>query len=286
MKGATDRLLSIDRARLDMPLVESAGWHDIIRAIPSVSRATTAFHVTYVARQEATWLIDNEQRLFIQAGQLALIPPHSLHQGAWAVDHPNQHFWFYFQTDVPDATRHSPFDAEWLQKVSSALHRLGPGVVQAPSGFDKLAADFLLRLPGTQDHDYLWLRSLIAQIFLATVEAFTEISERSPSEMQEILRVVEARLLEWPQVAAVAEFFAMEPSQFQRLFKKATGMSPWNYILRARCRQGCEQLQHSSTSVTTIAHALGFSSSQHFSTVFRRLTGHTPLEFRRLYRAN
>jgi len=286
MNGATDRLLRIDKGRLDMPLVESAGWHDIVRAIPSVSRQTRAFHVTYVARQEATWLIDNEQRLFIQAGQLALIPPHSLHQGAWAVDHPNQHFWFYFQTDAPDATRHTPFDAAWLQKVSSALHRSGPRVVKAPSGFDKLAADFLQRLPDAQEHDYLWLRSLIAQIFLATVEAFTEISTRAPSEMQEILRVVETRLLEWPQVAAVAEFFAMEPSQFQRLFKKATGMSPWNYILRARCRQGCEQLQRSSTSVTNIAHALGFSSSQHFSTVFRRLTGHTPLEFRRLHRAN
>ncbi|MDQ3233112.1 MAG: AraC family transcriptional regulator [Pseudobdellovibrionaceae bacterium] len=125
----------------------------------------------------------------------------------------------------------------------------------------------------------------MAQIFLASVEALTEPSVRPSPETERIFSEVEARLLEWPHVAAVAEFFAMEPSHFQRLFKKATGMSPWNYILRARCRHACDQLRSSPSSVTSIAYDLGFPSSQHFSTVFRRLTGHTPGEFRRLHHA-
>lgn len=285
MKGGSDRLLSIDSERLDMPLLESGGWHDIETAIPSISRETAAFHVTYVSRQEATWLIDREQRLFIQAGQLALIQPHSRHQGAWAVDHPNQHFWFHFQPGAPDAMRHTPFDPEWLQNISERLRHIGHVVMQAPPGFDTLCANFLHRLQSPDEHHVLWLRSLVVQIFLGSVEALLTDHATKPSEMQEILRVVESRLLEWPQVGALAEFFAMEPSQFQRLFRKATGMSPWNYILRARCRYGCDQLRYSRTSITSLAHALGFSSSQHFSTVFRRLTGHTPGEFRRLYQA-
>lgn len=285
MKEGSDRLLSIDNERLDMPLLESGGWHDIGTAIPSISRETTAFHVTYVSHQEATWLIDKEQRLFIQAGQLALIQPHSQHQGAWAVDHPNQHFWFYFQPDLLHADRHTPFDPGWLRHMSQRLEAVGHVVVQAPPAFDGLCANFLQHLQSQDENAVLWLRSLVVQIFLGSVEALLTPSRLQASEMQEILRVVESRLLEWPHVAAVAEFFAMEPSQFQRLFKKATGMSPWNYILRARCRHGCDQLRTSRTSITTLAHALGFSSSQHFSTVFRRLTGHAPGEFRRLYQA-
>ncbi len=285
MKGGSDRLLSIDNARLDMPLLESGGWHEISSAIPSVSRETTAFHVTYVARQEATWLIDNEQRLFIQAGQLALIQPHSRHQGAWAVDHPNQHFWFYFQPSHPEASRHTPFDPEWLRDISLRLARPGHVVIHAPPRFDELCTIFLQYLQSPTEQSFLWLRSLVAQIFLSSVEALLHAEDSQSSELQEILRVVESRLMEWPQVGALAEFFAMEPSQFQRLFKKATGMSPWNYILRARCRQACDQLRYSRISITSLAHALGFSSSQHFSTVFRRLTGHTPGEFRRLYQA-
>lgn len=286
MKSGSDRLLSIDSKRLDMPLLESGGWHDIGTAIPSVSRETTAFHVTYVSRQEATWLVDHEQRLFIQAGQLALIQAHSRHQGAWAVDHPNQHFWFYFQPGVPQAVRHTPFDPEWLGDISSRLAQIGHVVVQAPPAFDALCTNFLQQLESPHEHAFLWLRSLVVQIFLSSVEVLLASQAGTSSSMEDILRVVESRLTEWPHVGAVAEFFAMEPSQFQRQFKKATGMSPWNYILRARCRHGCEQLRHSRTSITSLAHALGFSSSQHFSTVFRRLTGHTPGEFRRLYQAS
>jgi AraC-like DNA-binding protein len=181
--------------------------------------------------------------------------------------------------------RHTPFDPEWLQNISLRLRQVGHAVMQAPPAFDTLCANFLQRLQAPDDHQVLWLRSLVVQIFLGSVETLLTDHATKPSEMQEILRIVESRLLEWPQVGALAEFFAMEPSQFQRLFKKATGMSPWNYILRARCRYGCDQLRHSRTSITSLAHALGFSSSQHFSTVFRRLTGHTPGEFRRLYQA-
>ncbi|MDQ3232635.1 MAG: hypothetical protein M3Q07_12520, partial [Pseudobdellovibrionaceae bacterium] len=114
MKNRSDRLLSIDCERLDMPLLESGGWHDIESAIPSIPRITPAFHVTYLARQEATWRVEPDHRLWIQAGQLGLIQPHSRHQGAWAADHPNQHFWFYFRPNACGAQRHTPFTRKWL----------------------------------------------------------------------------------------------------------------------------------------------------------------------------
>ncbi len=39
-------------------------------------------------------------------------------------------------------------------------------------------------------------------------------------------------------------------------------------------------LLYTGESMTTIANSLGFSSSAHFSSVFRKLTGHNPTEFR------
>jgi AraC-like DNA-binding protein len=53
------------------------------------------------------------------------------------------------------------------------------------------------------------------------------------------------------------------------------------YWLRQRVRLARERLRNTNVTVTDVATELGFSSSQHFSTVFRKITGLTPSEYRR-----
>lgn len=278
-----EQLIEIDSTRLDMPLLMSAGCHSIDAAIPSEERQTSAFHITYVSRQSATWLLDSQKRLVIQAGQIGIIQPQSIHQGEWAVDHPNFHFWFYFHPQAAISERHTPFSRDWLDAAHHRLLLLGNQVTKAPPAYAGLCEKFYQHLKQASDLDYLWLRSLISQIFLLSLDAFQNLKPSQSTEIDEILRVLEDRLLDWPKVAALADYFAMDETQFQRLFKKATGMSPWNYIIRARCHLACTLLRQKNSSITHIAHELGFSSSQHFSTVFRRFVGHTPGMFRTLH---
>jgi hypothetical protein len=63
VKGARDILLTVNTERIDMPLLESAGWHGIRAAIPSINRSTSAFHITYVSEQEATWRVGDGDKL-------------------------------------------------------------------------------------------------------------------------------------------------------------------------------------------------------------------------------
>ena len=278
MNVKTDMLREIDTDRLDMPLLESGGWHDIVTAIHSQSRVTPSFHLTYLTRQEATWFVEPDRSLFVQAGQLALIQPGHSHHGAWSIDHPNQHFWFYLRPEAAAATRHTPFTQAWLSYAQSVLAEQGHRVIRAPAHMEALCQALLTQMESPGEQQIFWLRTLIAQIFLVSIEAFA--ASDSQTVMDGIVSEIDARLLEWSDISAVAAAFAMGTAQFHRRFKQKTGMNPWNYILRARCRLACHYLQTSELSITALSHELGFCSSQYFSTVFRRFLGQSPSAFR------
>lgn len=65
-----------------------------------------------------------------------------------------------------------------------------------------------------------------------------------------------------------------------RLFRSATGMTLNNYLQQLRIEKAKELLLDPSQSISTIALDLGFSDHSHFTRVFRRFTGLTPLAFR------
>jgi transcriptional regulator GlxA family with amidase domain len=65
------------------------------------------------------------------------------------------------------------------------------------------------------------------------------------------------------------------------IFKTQTGLTPNDYLQRARVEKAQEQLRQTNLSVTQIALATGFSSGQYFSTVFARYTGVSPTAFRK-----
>ncbi|WP_040205339.1 bifunctional transcriptional activator/DNA repair enzyme AdaA [Neobacillus jeddahensis] len=66
----------------------------------------------------------------------------------------------------------------------------------------------------------------------------------------------------------------------QRVFKKNLEMSPLKYVLKLRMDEAKVLLQMTGQTVTEIAHGLGYTSSVHFSSVFRQQTGYTPSEYR------
>jgi AraC-like DNA-binding protein len=58
-------------------------------------------------------------------------------------------------------------------------------------------------------------------------------------------------------------------------------MPPGEYLLRRKVRRAGELLAGGDVSVTEVAQALGFSSSQYFATVFRRYRHQRPSDLLR-----
>jgi AraC-like DNA-binding protein len=73
----------------------------------------------------------------------------------------------------------------------------------------------------------------------------------------------------------------MSASHFSRIFKAAFGTSPIDWLRRERISQAKRRLVETTDAIKEIAEQTGYSDRFFFSKDFRRLTGHTPREFRR-----
>jgi AraC-like DNA-binding protein len=74
---------------------------------------------------------------------------------------------------------------------------------------------------------------------------------------------------------------ALSSSRFIYYFKQATGLPPMHFLLDCRIEAAKKKLLNTATSITEIAHELGFSSSQHFANQFKQTTGMQPSAFRK-----
>jgi AraC family transcriptional regulator len=81
-------------------------------------------------------------------------------------------------------------------------------------------------------------------------------------------------------LAELAAMVDLSAAQLVRLFRAGTGHTPHAWVLRRRIDRACRALDNPRQSITEIAMALGFSSSQHFATVFRRHLGVSPTAYR------
>ncbi len=71
------------------------------------------------------------------------------------------------------------------------------------------------------------------------------------------------------------------PSHFCRIFKRAVGTSPHQYLIKARLERAQQMLCQSDVSVAFVADSLGFTSQSHFNRAFRKHFSEAPTAFRK-----
>lgn len=82
-------------------------------------------------------------------------------------------------------------------------------------------------------------------------------------------------------VEEMAVLTGMGTTAFTEKVRSFSGFSPLNYLINIRISEAIKMVKRREASLTDIAYATGFYSSQHFSTTFKKLTGYTPSDFRK-----
>ena len=91
---------------------------------------------------------------------------------------------------------------------------------------------------------------------------------------------IEQNYAENISVTRLAEMSNYSLRQFIRLFKKAFGCIPTEYIANLRMQKARELLRGKTVSITDIALYCGYGDSNYFSRIFRKYNGITPSEYR------
>jgi AraC family transcriptional regulator len=104
----------------------------------------------------------------------------------------------------------------------------------------------------------------------------------SSRRLRLVLEYVEDMLGQPIELRALAALAGISARHFERAFRQSTGSSPHAYVMNRRLHQARELLiNRPELPVEQIALGLGFSSSSHFSSAFRRQTGLTPTDLRK-----
>jgi transcriptional regulator GlxA family with amidase domain len=108
-------------------------------------------------------------------------------------------------------------------------------------------------------------------------EPVEEIISRSMKTVIEYIRANSTANISLPVLARIA---GVTPHHFSALFRKTTGLSAHQYILRERIERSKLYLRDEELSVKDVSRLTGFRTQGHFTKVFRKLAGGTPSEFR------
>lgn len=85
------------------------------------------------------------------------------------------------------------------------------------------------------------------------------------------------------RISDIASEVHLSPFYFSRIFKEYIGSSPHEYLIRHRIDTSKKLLKQTGVCVEEIAEKTGFSDVNNFIRVFKKLTGTTPLHYRRYW---
>lgn len=78
----------------------------------------------------------------------------------------------------------------------------------------------------------------------------------------------------------ISAHFNMAPKYFCRFFKKNFKMTLIEYVNCKKVEQAATMIQQGQESITEIAISCGFSNTSYFTRIFKKVTGHTPSQYK------
>jgi transcriptional regulator GlxA family with amidase domain len=94
---------------------------------------------------------------------------------------------------------------------------------------------------------------------------------------------IEKNVSEKITVEELATRFAVGKRNFERRFKKATNNTPVEYIQRVKIEAAKKGLETSRKNVNEVMYEVGYSDTKAFRTVFKKITGLSPADYRNKY---
>jgi len=100
------------------------------------------------------------------------------------------------------------------------------------------------------------------------------------ARLRRIKELVHEKLEDDLSLDEMAQAVGLSTAHFARMFRKSTGQTPHQFVLRQRLERARAMLRAADSRVLDVAVACGFKTQQHFAQVFRDVWGVSPTEYR------
>ena len=240
---------------------------------PQNGRILDEYQIVYITRGGGFFESQSIPRQSVEAGSVMLLFPGERHHYT-----PNEQlgwneYWIGFKGDVVErlasAEFLSPQNAIIKIGISNsliALYRDAIRIAQREhTGCQQLLAGIVSHMLG----HIIYKSKRIGEDF-----------NKSEDIINEARQLMRERVLHTLHAEDIATALGVGYSWFRQSFKRITGISPAQYISRLLISRAKEILISDTQTITEIAYSLGFESVGQFSTLFRKIEGITPRQFR------
>jgi transcriptional regulator GlxA family with amidase domain len=94
---------------------------------------------------------------------------------------------------------------------------------------------------------------------------------------------IEENFQEKISVDQLADEFAIGRRSFERRFKKATNNTVMEYIQRVKIEAAKRSFERSRKNINEVMFDVGYTDTKAFRSIFKKITGLTPVEYRNKY---
>ncbi|WP_253735906.1 response regulator [Paenibacillus sp. FJAT-26967] len=176
----------------------------------------------------------------------------------------------------------------WLERTASALGltdlpRLLPSLgEQADTGH--AGSDALSLAPGTAGDglgDPGSMKDTLYKRLRVIMETYYQyLSEDGVLYVKRAISYIQDNLDHALTLQQVAGHVHVNPNHFSEVFKRETGVTYIEFVMRERIRRAAEILSETPIKISEVAKKVGYEDIKYFSQLFKKFTGQTPSDFR------
>jgi len=119
--------------------------------------------------------------------------------------------------------------------------------------------------------------------FQSPFVVFHGLKEHEDETIKDVQAYIEQHYKDKLTVDRLADKFNMSRRTFERRFKKATRNTVAEYIQRVKIEGAKKQLEIGRRSINEVMVDIGYSDTQTFRNIFKRITGVTPVDYKSKY---
>lgn len=265
-----------------LPELASLGWRTFTQGTPGGPRpsALQTYEICFVDKGNVEWWIDD--KLF-EAGPKSLFinRPGEWHGGESGLVQPCEMYWLQFY--VPPKGKLPGLAKETQLELKTAFETMQHRSFAASATIKTFLDQLMNEHRQPQPYSLEIARAAFHQLLITTVRDHARKDAFQYSEgIAKALTWINKNLEQEIYSEHVAEIAGMSVAHFYKVFLQEVGLTPADYHMRQRIFLAKQKLRGSDASITEIALGLGVSSSQYFATVFKKVVGVTPNQYRKL----
>jgi AraC-like DNA-binding protein len=134
----------------------------------------------------------------------------------------------------------------------------------------------------------LYAASLIDALAMHFLRRYAACTPRTPAvpdglssaKLRRTLAYIQAHLAEALSLTTLAAVVQLSPNHFAALFKRATGLTPHQYVLGCRIAHAKQLLAETDMPLSMIGPQVGWTDQSYFTAIFRKQVAMTPKAYR------